>query len=81
MRNIWFYFVYCFFFFQIPGLIIEPVLFVIVGYWLSGMRATLYAFVMTTLVAIMVMNVSTACGKSILINNFIQPILIDSLFI
>lgn len=43
----------------------EPVLFVIVGYWLSGMRATIYAFVMTTLVAIMVMNVSTACGKSV----------------
>lgn len=55
-----------FYHFQIPGLIVEPLLFVLVGYWLSGMRPTLYAFSMTTFVAIMVMNVSTACGKYLL---------------
>ncbi|XP_049540478.1 protein scarlet [Anopheles darlingi] len=47
---------------MLPGLILEPVAFVLVVYWLAGLRSTFYAFAMTTLVATLVMNVSTACG-------------------
>lgn len=47
---------------QIPGLMVEPFLFTTVGYWLAGLRPTFYAFSVTTLIAIMVMNVATACG-------------------
>lgn len=48
---------------QLPGLIVEPLLFAIILYWLAGLRATFYAFLMTTCIAIGVMNVATACGK------------------
>ncbi|XP_035783615.1 protein scarlet-like [Anopheles albimanus] len=47
---------------MLPGLILEPVAFVVVAYWLAGLRASLYAYAMTALVATLVMNVSTACG-------------------
>jgi ABC-2 type transporter len=47
---------------QLPGLIMEPLIFVIITYWLAGLRPTLYAFAVTALVATLVMNVSTACG-------------------
>jgi hypothetical protein len=49
--------------FQLPGLIIEPVLFVITVYWLSGLRATTYAFLMTSLAGILTLNAAAACGK------------------
>lgn len=48
---------------QIPGLIVEPVLFTIICYWLAGLRATAYAFVMTAIITIFVMNIATACGE------------------
>ncbi|XP_057325993.1 protein scarlet [Microplitis mediator] len=46
----------------IPGLILEPVLFTTIIYWLVGLRSTLEAFGLTLLVTICTMNVSTACG-------------------
>jgi hypothetical protein len=48
---------------QLPGLVVEPVLFVLIAYWLAGLRNTLYAFVMTAMITILTMNVSAACGK------------------
>jgi hypothetical protein len=48
---------------QFPGLILEPALFVLIAYWLAGLRSTLYAFLMTAMVTILTVNVSTACGK------------------
>lgn len=47
---------------QIPGLIVEPLIFTIICYWLAGLRATFYAFTITAIVTILVMNVATACG-------------------
>ncbi|EFA09850.1 Protein scarlet-like Protein [Tribolium castaneum] len=47
---------------MLPGLIIEPILFVIIVYWLSGLRATTYAFLMTTLAGILTLNSAAACG-------------------
>ncbi|XP_043270410.1 pleiotropic drug resistance protein TUR2-like [Venturia canescens] len=46
----------------LPGLIVEPVLFTMIVYWLAGLRSTIEAFGWTLLVAILTMNVSTACG-------------------
>nr|CAD7462941.1 unnamed protein product [Timema tahoe] len=45
-----------------PGLIVEPLVFVILTYWLAGLRYTLQAFLFTAFITIMTMNVSTACG-------------------
>nr|CAD7409451.1 unnamed protein product [Timema cristinae] len=45
-----------------PGLIVEPLVFVILTYWLAGLRDTLTAFLFTAFITIMTMNVSTACG-------------------
>jgi hypothetical protein len=50
---------------QLPGLIVEPFLFVLIAYWLTGLRNTLYAFVMTAMITTLTMNVSAACGKRI----------------
>ncbi|RZB41074.1 scarlet, partial [Asbolus verrucosus] len=47
---------------MLPGLIIESVLFVIIVYWLSGLRATTYAFLMTTLAGILTLNAAAACA-------------------
>lgn len=47
---------------QFPGLIIEPLIFVIIAYWLAGLRSTLAAFSITSLASILILNVSTACG-------------------
>uniref|UniRef100_A0A1B0D1T3 Uncharacterized protein n=1 Tax=Phlebotomus papatasi TaxID=29031 RepID=A0A1B0D1T3_PHLPP len=47
---------------MMPGLVVEPLLFICIGYWLMGLRQTLYAFSLTALAAIMAMNASTACG-------------------
>ncbi|XP_066247718.1 protein scarlet [Euwallacea similis] len=46
----------------LPGFIIEPILFSSITYWLAGLRATSYAFLMTTLVTVLTFNVSCACG-------------------
>lgn len=37
-------------------------LFCVAGYWLAGLRPTAYAFGMTTLVSVLVINVAAACG-------------------
>nr|WOD55113.1 ABCG transpoter Scarlet2 [Hymenopus coronatus] len=46
----------------LPGLILEPLLFILVAYWLVGLRNTMYAFFMTAFILAVTMNVSTACG-------------------
>ncbi|XP_076634762.1 ABC transporter G family member 3 [Colletes latitarsis] len=46
----------------IPGLIVEPLLFVSIIYWLAGLRSNAEAFVLTLLVLLLTINVSTACG-------------------
>ncbi|EZA53359.1 Protein scarlet [Ooceraea biroi] len=46
----------------IPGLLVEPVLFTVIMYWLAGLRPTMDALGLTILVIIFTMNVSTACG-------------------
>lgn len=48
--------------FQLPGMIVEPLLFVIICYWISGLRATFFAFSITAISVVLVMNVATACG-------------------
>ncbi|XP_024945590.1 protein SNQ2-like [Cephus cinctus] len=45
-----------------PGLIIEPILFTVIVYWMAGLRNTIEAFSMTLVVVAFTMNVSTACG-------------------
>nr|WOD55112.1 ABCG transpoter Scarlet1 [Hymenopus coronatus] len=47
---------------MLPGLILEPLIFILVAYWLVGLRNTVYAFSMTAIIATLTMNVSTACG-------------------
>ncbi|GAB0088669.1 protein scarlet [Sergentomyia squamirostris] len=47
---------------MLPGLVAEPVIFMCIGYWLMGLRPTLYAFGLTILAAILTMNASAACG-------------------
>ncbi|XP_015181878.1 PREDICTED: protein scarlet isoform X1 [Polistes dominula] len=46
----------------IPGLILEPILFITIVYWLSGLRATTDAVILSIMVIMFTMNVSTACG-------------------
>jgi len=43
-------------------MIIEPLIFVIICYWLTGLRSTFYAFGVTAMCVVLVMNVATACG-------------------
>lgn len=47
---------------QLPGLVIEPLVFAVLAYWLAGLRDDSYAFLMTAAIVILTMNVSTACG-------------------
>lgn len=47
---------------MLPSMIIEPFLFVLVCYWLGGLRPTFYAFILTVLLVTLVMNTATACG-------------------
>lgn len=54
---------------QIPGLIVEPFIFTIILYFLAELRPTVYAFVMTSIVTIIVMNIATACGKYLMIKS------------
>lgn len=51
---------------QIPGLIIEPLLFTAILYWLAGLRNNIETFGFTLLVLLLTINVSTACGKILL---------------
>ncbi|KAJ8955186.1 hypothetical protein NQ318_009082 [Aromia moschata] len=46
----------------LPGFVLEPVLFVVIAYWLADLRPTVYAFFMTLLITILTMNVASACG-------------------
>ncbi|XP_017128226.1 protein scarlet [Drosophila elegans] len=46
----------------LPGMILEPLIFVIICYWLTGLRSTFYAFGVTAMCVVLVMNVATACG-------------------
>ncbi|XP_033315643.1 protein scarlet [Bombus bifarius] len=46
----------------IPGLIIEPLLFATIIYWLAGLRDNVETFGFTLLVLLLTINVSTACG-------------------
>ncbi|XP_046741059.1 ABC multidrug transporter H-like [Diprion similis] len=46
----------------IPGLIIEPIIFVMIVYWVVGLRSSIEAFTLSVIVVIFTMNVSTACG-------------------
>ncbi|XP_012134592.1 protein scarlet [Megachile rotundata] len=46
----------------IPGLIVEPLLFATIIYWLAGLRETVEAFGLSLLVLLFTINVSTACG-------------------
>lgn len=48
---------------QIPGLIFEPIIFTAICYFLAGLKPTIYAFGMTSLLSIIIMNISMACGK------------------
>ncbi|XP_045474983.1 protein scarlet [Harmonia axyridis] len=46
----------------VPGLLIEPIIYVLIAYWLAGLQSTLNAFFFTVLAAVLTMNVSCACG-------------------
>ncbi|XP_076166932.1 protein scarlet-like isoform X3 [Ptiloglossa arizonensis] len=46
----------------IPGLIVEPLLFTTIIYWLAGLRNSVEAFGLTLIVLLLTINVSTACG-------------------
>ncbi|XP_071633404.1 protein scarlet-like isoform X2 [Temnothorax longispinosus] len=46
----------------VPGLLMEPMLFTVIMYWLAGLRPAMDALGLTILVVIFTMNVSTACG-------------------
>ncbi|XP_034248140.1 protein scarlet [Thrips palmi] len=47
---------------MLPGLIVEPLVFAVLAYWLAGLRDDVYAFLITSAIVVLTMNVSTACG-------------------
>lgn len=47
---------------MLPGLIVEPLAFVAIFYFLVGFQITLAGFLQTCLITVMVINVATACG-------------------
>ncbi|XP_067645713.1 protein scarlet [Eurosta solidaginis] len=47
---------------MLPCMVFEPFLFVIIAYWIAGLRTTLFAFTVTAIAIVLVMNVATACG-------------------
>nr|BBC77941.1 ABC transporter Scarlet [Thermobia domestica] len=47
---------------MLPGLILEPFLFVVIAYWLVGLKEAAQAFFLTAVIVILTMNISTACG-------------------
>ncbi|KAL3270058.1 hypothetical protein HHI36_009116 [Cryptolaemus montrouzieri] len=46
----------------IPGLLIEPIVYVSIAYWLAGLQPNFYAFFYTILASFLTMSVSCACG-------------------
>ncbi|KZC05435.1 Protein scarlet [Dufourea novaeangliae] len=48
--------------YTMPGLIVEPLLFTTIIYWLAGLRDSIETFLLTLLVLLLTINVSTACG-------------------
>jgi hypothetical protein len=48
---------------QIPGFVVEPLLFTTIAYFMAGMRAGFYSFFMTATCIILVSNISCAAGK------------------
>lgn len=48
---------------QIPGLILEPIVFTAIFYFLAGLKPTFYAFAMTAAISVIVINISMACGN------------------
>lgn len=47
---------------MLPGLLVEPIAFVCIFYFLVGFQSTLSGFLTTCLVTVLVINVATACG-------------------
>lgn len=47
---------------MLPGLLAEPFAFVCIFYYLVGFQFTMYGFLVTTLVTVLVINVACACG-------------------
>ncbi|XP_030380289.1 protein scarlet [Scaptodrosophila lebanonensis] len=47
---------------MLPGMLIDPLLFVSVCYWICGLRPDLYAFGITAIFVVLTLNVATACG-------------------
>ncbi|XP_053681608.1 protein scarlet [Sabethes cyaneus] len=47
---------------MLPGLVLEPLVFVVIAYWLAALRPSVMAFFVTVIASMLVMNVSTACG-------------------
>ncbi|XP_063236425.1 protein scarlet isoform X2 [Bacillus rossius redtenbacheri] len=47
---------------MVPGLLLEPLLFAALIYYLAGLKATTQAFLTTTFITVLTINVSTACG-------------------
>ncbi|XP_073843965.1 ATP-binding cassette transporter scarlet isoform X2 [Musca autumnalis] len=47
---------------MLPGMILEPFLFVVICYFVAGLRPTFFAFLITAISVILTMNVATACG-------------------
>ncbi|XP_075237816.1 uncharacterized protein LOC142334036 [Lycorma delicatula] len=47
---------------MIPGLIIEPTIFVSIVYWISGLKTTTEAFLFSIFIIFLCINVSTSCG-------------------
>uniref|UniRef100_A0A1I8NMU7 ABC transporter domain-containing protein n=1 Tax=Stomoxys calcitrans TaxID=35570 RepID=A0A1I8NMU7_STOCA len=47
---------------MLPGMVLEPFVFVIICYFVAGLRPTFFAFLITAIAVVLVMNVSTACG-------------------
>ncbi|KAJ8686380.1 hypothetical protein QAD02_022174 [Eretmocerus hayati] len=48
----------------LPGLILEPIIFTSIVYWLAGLANTVSAFFTTLGIVLLTMNVSTACGTT-----------------
>ena len=47
---------------QIPGFVVDPVVFCLVCYWMVGLQRHAYHFLMTVLITILTANTASACG-------------------
>lgn len=52
---------------QIPGSIVDPIIFTVIYYVLVDLRPTVYAFILTSVIAVLVMNIATSCGTKTVI--------------